>query len=33
VPENRDRAFAVVRENLVRYARGEALRNIVVGDY
>lgn len=33
VPENRARAFAVVRENLIRWARGEALRNIVAGDY
>jgi phosphoglycerate dehydrogenase-like enzyme len=33
VPENRDRAFAVVRENLIRWARGEALRNVVVGEY
>ncbi|MGH6657513.1 MAG: NAD(P)-dependent oxidoreductase [Actinocrinis sp.] len=33
VPENRDRAFAVVRDNLVRWARGETLRNVVIGDY
>lgn len=33
VPENRARAFAVVRENLVQWARGEALRNVVNGDY
>lgn len=33
VPENRARAFEVVRENLVHWARGETLRNIVVGDY
>lgn len=33
VPENRERAFAVVRENLIRWARGETLRNVVSGDY
>lgn len=33
VPENRARAFAVVRDNLIRWARGEALRNVVNGDY
>ncbi|HEV2344062.1 MAG TPA: NAD(P)-dependent oxidoreductase [Actinocrinis sp.] len=33
VPENRSRAFAVVRDNLIRWARGEALRNVVNGDY
>jgi phosphoglycerate dehydrogenase-like enzyme len=33
VPENRARAFAVVRENLIRWARGEALRNVVAGEY
>lgn len=33
VPENRERAFAVVRDNLIRWARGEALRNVVTGDY
>ncbi len=33
VPENLARAFAVVRENLVSWARGETLRNVVVGDY
>lgn len=33
VPENRARAFAVVRENLINWARGETLRNVVVGDY
>ncbi len=33
VPENRTRAFAVVRENLIRWARGEELLNVVVGDY
>lgn len=33
VPENRARAFAVVRENLIRWARGEALRNVIAGEY
>ena len=33
VPENRARAFAVVRENLLRWARGEALRNVIAGEY
>jgi len=33
VPENRARAFAVVRENLIQWARGETLRNVVNGDY
>lgn len=33
VPENRERAFAVVRENLIRWARGETLRNVISGDY
>ncbi|MBS2963741.1 dihydrofolate reductase [Actinocrinis puniceicyclus] len=33
VPENRERAFAVVRENLISWARGETLRNVVAGDY
>lgn len=33
VPENRARAFAVVRENLMRWARGETLLNVVTGDY
>ncbi|HZP51430.1 NAD(P)-dependent oxidoreductase [Actinocrinis sp.] len=33
VPENRARAFAVVRENLIRWARGEALRNVISGEY
>jgi len=33
VPENRERAFAVVRDNLVRWARGEPLRNVVIGEY
>lgn len=33
VPDNRDRAFAVVRANLGRWVRGEALENVVEGDY
>ena len=33
VPDNRDRAFAVVRANLGRWVRGEPLENIVEGDY
>lgn len=33
VPENRERAFALVRDNLVRWARDEPLRNVVVGEY
>lgn len=33
VPDNRDRAFGVVRANLGRWVRGEALENIVEGDY
>ena len=33
VPENRARAFALVRENLIRWARDETLRNVVSGDY
>ncbi|HEV2635056.1 MAG TPA: NAD(P)-dependent oxidoreductase [Actinocrinis sp.] len=33
VPDNRDRAFAVVRANLGRWVRGEPLENIVDGEY
>ena len=33
VPENRERAFSLVRDNLVRWARGEPLRNVVVDEY
>jgi phosphoglycerate dehydrogenase-like enzyme len=33
VPENRERAFAVVRENLIRWARDEPLQNVVTGEY
>jgi phosphoglycerate dehydrogenase-like enzyme len=33
VPDNRDRAFAVVRANLGRWVRGEALENVVQGEY
>jgi phosphoglycerate dehydrogenase-like enzyme len=33
VPENRARAFEVVRGNLIRWARGTALLNVVTGDY
>jgi phosphoglycerate dehydrogenase-like enzyme len=33
VPDNRDRAFAVVRDNLTRWVRGEPLANTVKGDY
>jgi phosphoglycerate dehydrogenase-like enzyme len=33
VPDNRDRAFAVVRANLGRWVRGEPLENVVDGDY
>ena len=33
VPDNRDRAFAVVRANLGRWVRGEPLENVVEGDY
>jgi phosphoglycerate dehydrogenase-like enzyme len=33
VPDNRDRAFAVVRANLGRWVRGEPLENVVQGEY